>query len=178
MNITLRPTTMEDLPGIMGWVNDPDITHYFARMGHVTLEQERAYLEKMLASEKDRLFTILADGEYAGQCSINEIYWPAKNGRLFIVLTKKFQGRKLAPRVIEALLRQAFDVLKLHKVWLIVREENTRSQFIYQNSGFSREGILIDEYFVNEKYLNMVRMAILDWQFRQWHCNPMDNPPC
>ena len=167
MTIELRPTTMADLPDIMGWVNDPDITHYFAKMGHVSLEQEKAYLEKMLASEKDKLFTILIDNEYAGQCSINEIYWPAKNGRLFLVLTKKFQNRHLSKGVLEALLRQAFEIMQLHKVWLIVREDNERAQFIYQRAGFSVEGTLRDEYYVNDKYYTMIRMAILDRQFRR-----------
>jgi len=169
MNITLRPTMLTDLPDIMGWVNDPDITHYFAKMGHVTLDQEKAYLEKMLASEKDRLFTILVDGEYAGQCSINEIYWPATNGRLFMVLTKKFQKRHLSNDVLKALLQQAFERLKLHKVWLIVREDNERSQLIYQRAGFSVEGVLRDENFVNDRYYTMIRMAILDRQYRQWN---------
>lgn len=170
MNLELRPTTMTDLQGIMGWVNDPDITHYFATMGNITLEQEEAYLKRMLASKTDALFSIFLDNEYAGQCSINQIYWPAKNGRLFIVLTKKFQHRGFAPRVIETLLRQAFEIMQLHKVWLIVREDNTRSQFIYNRAGFSIEGVLRDEYFVNNRYYSMMRMAILDWQFRQWRC--------
>ena len=169
MNIELRPTTLADLPDIMGWVNDPDITHYFASMGNITPEQEEEYLKKMLASKTDRLFSIFVDEEYAGQCSINQIYWPAKNGRLFIVLTNEFQHRGLAQKVLAALLERAFIALGLHKVWLIVREDNAGSQFLYQRAGFSIEGTLRDEYFVNDKYYTMIRMAILDWQFRQWY---------
>ena len=168
MNLELRPTTLADLPNIMTWVNDPDITHYFATMSNITLEEEEAYLAKMFASNNNRLLSIFVDNEYAGQCSINQIYWPARNGRLFIVLTKQFQHRGLAPRVLEALLRYAFDVMKLHKIWLIVREDNERSQFIYQRAGFSVEGVLRDDYFVNNQYYTMIRMAVLDWQFRQW----------
>ncbi|OGF37885.1 hypothetical protein A2482_02345 [Candidatus Falkowbacteria bacterium RIFOXYC2_FULL_48_21] len=59
--------------------------------------------------------------------------------------------------------------MRLHKVWLIVREDNERAKFIYQRAGFSVEGTLLDEYFVNDRYYNMLRMAMLDRQFKQWY---------
>ena len=57
--------------------------------------------------------------------------------------------------------------MRLHKVWLIVREDNERAKFIYQRAGFSIEGTLCDEYFVNDKYYTMIRMAILDREFER-----------
>jgi len=161
-NIKLVPTRMSDIGNIMSWVNDPEVTAYFAWNKQITLEEERAVLTDLLASKNDYLFTIMINGKYAGQCSINKIYWPAKNGRIFMVLKKEFQGKRHAKQILELLKEKAFDELNLHKLWLIVREDNFKGLHIYSRCGFKLEGYLHDEYFVNGNYLDMLRMAILN----------------
>ncbi|MBI5077481.1 GNAT family N-acetyltransferase [Candidatus Falkowbacteria bacterium] len=168
-DVFLKPTTLSDIDNIMTWVNDPEIAEYFASLGNITREQETEYLEKMLASANDRLFSIFVDGVYAGQCSLNQIHWPSRNARLFLVLKKKFHGRGLAREVIAAVLRIAFDELALNKVWLIVREKNEKGRHVYRKAGFETEGVLREEYRVKGKFVNMVRMAILEREYRQWY---------
>lgn len=167
--ILLKPTTLADIDNIMTWVNDPEIAEYFASLGNITREQETIYLEKMLASGNDRFYSVFIDGIYAGQCSLNQIYWPARNARLFIVLKKEFHGRGLAREAIAAILQIAFEELKLNKVWLIVREENKKGRHIYRKAGFETEGVLREEYYVKSAFINMVRMAILAKEYRQWY---------
>jgi diamine N-acetyltransferase len=169
MSIKLWPTGLEDVEKIMTWVNDPEVTAYFATMGNITKEQEIAYLSTMLASKNDRLFSIFVDDDYAGQCSINQIHWPSQTGRIFLVLTKKFQGRGLAAKVIAELLRVAFEDLKLNKIWLIVREHNERGRYLYKRCGFETEGLLREEYKVNDNFVNMVRMSILAKEYHLWY---------
>lgn len=167
--ILLKPTTLADIDNIMTWVNDPEIAEYFAGLGDISREQETAYLEKILASDYDRLFSIFVDGQYAGQCSLNQIYWQAGNARLFLVLTKEFQGRGLAQKVIAEILCRAFDEIILNKVWLIVREKNEKGRHLYRRAGFETEGVLREEYRVKGEFVNMVRMAILAKEYRQWY---------
>ena len=62
---------------------------------------------------------------------------------------------------IRALLDIAWRELDLHKVWLIVRRDNRSAQAMYLKIGFDFEGVLRDEYRVNERYYDMVRMSIL-----------------
>jgi len=171
-HIQLRRTTMADLPNIMSWVNDKEVTAYFAWGKQVTIEEEKRYLEKLLTSKNDRVYSIILGNQYIGQCSINTIYWQAGNGRIFIALKKDAQGNGYAKRAIATLLKTGFENLKLHKLWLIVREDNFRGLHIYQNCGFRLEGLLREEYFVQDKYLNMVRMAITEEEYRQFYRRP------
>jgi diamine N-acetyltransferase len=135
---------------------------YFAnRQTHISVEEEESYLRSLLASPNDRAYSVFDGEQYVGQCSLNAIYWPARNGRLFIVIRREAQGRGYGPAAIRALLDVAWKQLDLHKVWLIVRRDNRAAQAMYLQIGFDFEGVLKDEYHVAGRYHDMVRMAIL-----------------
>lgn len=151
----------------MTWVNDREVMQYFAqRQQHIEEEEERRYLDQLVASKTDRAFSVFESGHdgpdaYVGQCSVNQIYWPARNGRVFLVVRRDKQGRGLGSAALRALVAHAFDELDLHKLWLIVRRDNRSAQAMYLRAGFEFEGMLRDEYCVAGKYFDMVRMAIL-----------------
>jgi diamine N-acetyltransferase len=162
MRLTLAPLSVSHLPHVMSWVNDREVMQYFAnRQADIGEEEERRYLEQLIASKNDRAYSIFDGDEYIGQTSINQIYWPAKNGRLFIALTRGAQGKGYGPVALRALLEVAWAELNLHKVWLIVRRDNKRAQAMYVKLGFDFEGVLLDEYCVGDRYFDMVRMAIV-----------------
>lgn len=160
--IRLEPLSLAHLDGVMGWVNDHEVLQYFAnRQTDISREEEARYLEALIASKTDRAFSIFAGERYVGQCSVNQIYWPARNGRLFIAIQKDAQGNGHGPAALRALMDRAFGELGLHKLWLIVRRDNRHAQAMYLKLGFDFEGVLHDEYCVNGRYFDMVRMAVL-----------------
>ena len=145
----------------MTWVNDQEVMQYFAlRQTQITEAEERAYLETLLASTTDRVFSIFADDDrYLGQCSVNHIYWPARNGRLFLAIVGGEQRKGYGAAALTALIDRCWSELDLHKLWLIVRSDNRAAQARYLRLGFDFEGVLRDEYFVKDRYYDMVRMA-------------------
>ena len=164
-SVRLEPLSESHVPEIMGWVNDPDVMGYFAnRQKPITADDERAYIRSLTQSNTDKAWSVFDDntGEYVGQCSINSIYWPAKNGRVFLVVTSTQQGRGYGSAILEALKWKAFEGMGFHKLWLIVREDNLKAQAKYVRAGFAFEGVLRDEYYVRGRYHNMVRMGILN----------------
>ena len=52
----------------------------------------------------------------------------------------------------------AFSVLNIHKLYLHVDRDNGRAVRIYERCGFRAEGVLKDEFFVNGRYRDAVRM--------------------
>ncbi len=162
MLVRLEPLAAAHLPHVMTWVNDRDVMQYFAnRQAPIPEDEERAYLDQLLASKTDRAWSIFFAQDYVGQCSINQIYWPAKNGRVFIAIARKFQGRGLGPAALAQMIARAWDELELHKLWLIVRKDNRSAQALYLKLGFEFEGVLKDEYKVGEQYFDMVRMGLV-----------------
>ena len=164
MRVTLRPTCFDDIHEIMRWVNDPEVLAAFANFKPVTFEQEAEYLLRLLKSGTDFTYTVLCDGKYAGQASINKIYWAALNGRLAIFLKKEFRGRGLGEEALDQLIRLAFKKHKLKKVWLMVRKDNVRARKLYKNAGLKDEATLAAEY-VDPKtnaFIDMIRMYKLN----------------
>ena len=165
MNIYLNPLSVDDAENALTWVNDPEVTQYFANMQNkISLDEEREYILRLNHSKNDKAWSVFAKvygpAKYVGQCSINQIYWPARNGRIFLAIKKEFQNNGLGKQVIQGLIEKAKE-LKLHKLWLIVRADNKKSQALYLKEGFDFEGVLKDEYFVNGSYFDMVRMGLL-----------------
>lgn len=160
--IRLVPLEPAHLLHVMSWVNDREVMQYFAnRQTPIDEKEELRYIEALVSSKNDRAFSIFDDDAYVGQCSINQIYWPAKNGRLFIVVRREMQGKGYGPAALRALFDIAWGELDLHKLWLIVRRDNRSAQAMYLKLGFDFEGVLRDEYCVGERYFDMVRMSIL-----------------
>jgi RimJ/RimL family protein N-acetyltransferase len=161
-DVRLVPLGVEHLPNVMTWVNDHEVMHYFAnRQEPIGEAEERAYIASLTASATDRAYSVFAGDDYVGQCSVNQIYWPAKNGRLFVVVRRDAQGRGYGPAAVQRLLDIAWGDLGLHKIWLIVRRDNRSAQAMYLKLGFDFEGVLRDEYCVAGRWLDMVRMSIV-----------------
>lgn len=169
MTVRLRPLAVEDVDNIMLWINDPEVTRNFARFDHVfSREEEQAYVEKMLASEADKVFSVESgDGTYCGQAGLHQIYWPSRNARAALVIRREMSGRGLGQAALRELLRIAFEEVKLHKVWLVVFRSNEKGRHIYEKCGFRVEGFLRDEYFHRAAFHDMVRMAILEDEWRR-----------
>lgn len=165
--IGLRPVSLDDIDTIMTWVNDPEVVRNFATMGQITREQELAFLERMIASKEDRLYAIVTvdDPERPrniGNAGIHKIYWPARNGRLGVVIgSKSDHGRGYGQEAMALLLALGFEEIGLHKLWLVHYAENTKMRHLAEKLGFQQEGLLRDEYFCEGHFHDMFRHAIL-----------------
>src|SRR5439155_5810374 len=119
------PLSLDHLPHVMTWVNDREVMQYFAtRQTTIAEEEERRYLEYLLASKNDRAWSVFDGDDYVGQTSINQIYWPARNGRVFLVVRRAMQHRGYGTAMLRQLIHLAWEELDLHKLWLIVRKDN------------------------------------------------------
>ncbi len=171
LRVCLRPIAESDVDAIMTWLNDPEITRNFAAFSEpVTREQELAFVRGMRASNTDSLFAVeLVDipGELIGTAGLHRIYWPAKNGRLGVMIGRRaVQGRGLGQEAMQLLVAYGFERLGLHKLWLVHYADNARMRHIAGKLGFQQEGVLRDEYFHAGTWHDMVRHAILAPQWR------------
>ena len=168
--ITLKLLDIDqDLEHIMGWVNDPTIVSNFGWFdGKVTRENEQKYLEKMLASPTDRLYSVVDDqGKYVGQAGIHEIDYRNKHARFGLIIANKENWRRgYGQNIVDALLDKAFGELNMHKVWGMFVQQNTKAFHLFvKKCGFRVEGILQEEYFRDGKYHPMVRIGMTENEY-------------
>ena len=78
---------------------------------------------------------------------------------LNVTVSPEHQGRGYATRATRLAMDYAFTVLNLYKLFLVVDVENTRAVAVYKKLGFTEEGILRHEFFVDGVYRDAYRMA-------------------
>jgi RimJ/RimL family protein N-acetyltransferase len=168
--LRIRPAILRDLDNIMTWINDPEVVSNIANIKPpVSWYEESVWLERTLDNPNERLYSFedAATGAYVGQGGIHQIYWPARTGRLAIIIKKEFQGRGYGKAATRELMRVGFDDLKLNKLWCIVREDNPKTVHLNCDvMGFRQEGRLIDEYAIDGRYYTMLRLAMLEREYR------------
>jgi len=168
--IRLEPLNMSHLDGVMTWINDPAVTFYFAKMGEViTREAEARYLRHLIDSSQDRIYSIFAGSDYVGQIGVSKIYGPAGNGRVGLMLRREAWGRGIAKNAAALLFEKAFGPeMGLHKLWLILRKDNMKGRHLWESLGFQLEGRLRQEYWVQDKYHDMLRFGLLSSDSPVW----------
>lgn len=169
--VTLRPVDERDVDDILSWVNDMSVVGNLATFAGkpLTREDELAWVRKMRTSTDDKVFTVTAsaDGRYLGQVGLHQIFWRSKVARGAAVIARRDEmSRGFGSAAIASLMDIAFGELGLHKVWLMVFATNTRSRRTWSRLGFVEEGTLRDEYFHDGQWHDMVRMGLLEDEWR------------
>ena len=177
--VRLRGICDSDVDAIMTWINDPEVTKHFAAFDRdVTREDELRFVTNMRASPTDCLFAIervvseaqppreraehVDDGAMIGTVGLHQIYRPAQNARLGIMLGGAgARGAGLGQEALRLVVAYAFERLGLHKVWMVHYASNERMRHIAHKLGFRAEGCLRDEYFHRGAWHDMVRQGLL-----------------
>jgi len=81
-----------------------------------------------------------------------------------IVVTDKGKGYGRA--AVRAIKRYAFDSLSAHRLWLDVKEHNTRARAVYEKEGFRYEGTLRECRKGPAGFESLVVMSVLEQEDR------------
>ena len=92
--------------------------------------------------------------------NIDPVHKNAEYG-IFIGETEAL-GRGYGTDAAKLAVQYAFEELKLHKLYLRVISDNKRAIQSYQNAGFKLECVMKDEIYVDGKFCDVARMAILN----------------
>ncbi|MCY3410217.1 MAG: GNAT family N-acetyltransferase [Candidatus Heimdallarchaeota archaeon] len=80
-----------------------------------------------------------------------------------IVISEKDRGFGRA--VLEAIKHFAFDVQKIHRLWLDVLDYNERAIALYKSVGFTYEGTLRDVDYFEDRYHSLHIFSILSNEY-------------
>jgi ribosomal-protein-serine acetyltransferase len=109
---------------------------------------------------------IWVGGVFAGNVGCHPISWANRNCSLGYWIDAAQQGKGVITRCCAAMLDYLFDQLRLHRVEIRCGTGNTRSCAIPERLGFTREGMLREGDWVNDRWVDLVVWGMIEEQWR------------
>jgi RimJ/RimL family protein N-acetyltransferase len=167
--VRLRPVTLEDLPQIVAWENDPEATRFAGGALGTTVEGE---WQRLLADEEAGQRTTwavetVADGRLIGVIGLHSINRYHHRARVFLMIGRLAdRGQGCGTDALRCLLRYAFTHGGWHRISMRVLPENRGMLRSAEKCGFQGEGASREAWFVDGEFHDDLRLAILeqDWQ--------------
>jgi len=113
-------------------------------------------------------------GRYIGGIRLHGISPADRHARLALgIFDRRFWSHGYGTEAIRLILRYGFEEMRLHRIDLFVLEYNFRAIHAYEKCGFTCEGRLRDNAFVDGVWYDDLIMAILEPEYRaQPWCAP------
>ena len=170
----LRPFTEADAAVMAEIIEDPDVVRFTGEpSAELTAERLRDWYGSRSA-QTDRLDLAVTDratGELVGEVVLFE--WdPRARGCTFRTLVgPRGRGRGLGTEATRLIVGHGFERLGLHRIELEVYGHNARALRVYEKVGFVREGVRREADFRDGRWLDWVRMAMLEqeWAAHRGH---------
>ncbi|WP_108651501.1 spermidine N1-acetyltransferase [Dongshaea marina] len=166
--IRLRPLEREDLYYVHKLDNNASIMRYWFEEPYEAFVELSDLYDKHIHDQSERRFIIEHQQEKLGLVELVEINHIHRRAEFQIILEPRHQGMGYATIATRLAIDYAFSVLNLHKLYLIVDEENKKAIHIYTKVGFVFEGALKDEFFINGRYRTTHRMCIFQEDYFNW----------
>lgn len=156
--VSIRKTTEADLDFVIAAENVSENSLYVAQW---TREQHIAAFHN-----EDILHAIIkAEGKsvgYAITAGIKDANKAIELRRIVVVEKGKGYGKA----AIQLYKKLAFEEFKAHRLWLDVREYNTKARDLYKALGFVEEGYIRECILVDNKYVSHYIMSILEQEYK------------
>ncbi|AKC60110.1 spermidine N1-acetyltransferase [Blochmannia endosymbiont of Polyrhachis (Hedomyrma) turneri] len=165
-DIRLRPLEREDLHFIHKINNNETIMKYWFEEPHEAYVELKDIYHKNIHNINERRFIIDKKNTNIGLVELVDINHIHRRAEFSLLIAPEHQGKGYASIATYLALNFGFMVLNLHKLYLIVDEENIKAIHIYKKLGFKEEGKLLKEFFINGKYRNTLRMYIFQNKYR------------
>jgi len=106
---------------------------------------------------------------------IDLINLKAEPGRFLIGNTEKARGIPAAFEAMKLIYELAFDLLKLHRIYGTISEENTEMIKLQKYFGMKEEGRLRKHYYINGRFQDAIYFGLLINEYRDVTLTRLNN---
>jgi RimJ/RimL family protein N-acetyltransferase len=165
--ITLRPPSLEDVPTLTRWVNDPELRRFIKRPFPMTLHGEAEWIQSLLKrSDTDVVLVLDLKGTHIGMMGIHRINWKDRTANTGAFIgEKQYWGKGYGTDAKMVLIDYAFNTLGLRKLSSHVYAFNERSIAYSKHCGYVEEGRLIRQRFIEGEYHDEVILSLFKEQW-------------
>ena len=168
--LTIRDFQADDLDAIHAYAADPLVTRYMF-YGPRTFEDTRAYLERMLASQREEPRMVwelgvnqTADQRLVGACDLTlENMDEADLGFIF---ARNVWGMGYATEAARAMVRVGFEQLGIRRIFSTCDAANVASARVLEKAGLRREATLENHKFAKGQWWTSLLYGV---SLEEWH---------
>lgn len=168
--IYLRLMTAEDTENIIKWRNSDVVRKQFIYQKEFTVESHENWIKTMIETGKAaQMMIVLNEGDRAiGSVYVRDIDLENKKAEYGIFIGETdCLGKGYGTEAAELMIEYAFEFLGIHKLMLRVYAENERAIKSYEKAGFKKEAYLKDDVYVQEKFRDIVLMAVINQEDKE-----------
>ena len=164
-NLIYKPLSLEHLSkDYVNWLNDDKVNKYLESGNDYNLKKLENFLIEV--EKKEILFWAIhlkKNNTHIGNIKIDPINEKHGLGEYGILIGKKSEwGKGYAKESSKTIIKFCFEKIKLRKIALGVVEDNIAALELYKKIGFVVEGRLKKHGIYNNKYCNLIRMAMFN----------------
>ena len=137
--LILRPWRDDDAEDLYKYASDPEVGPPAGWPFHTSVENSREIIRTVLSAPETYAVCLKADGRPVGSVGLhrNDIAESEDEYELGYWLGKPFWGQGIIPEASRELLRYAFDVLGMQRIWCGHYDGNVKSRRVMEKLGFS-----------------------------------------
>jgi RimJ/RimL family protein N-acetyltransferase len=169
-NVTLGNLSVECAKVMFQRMCDPNVSRNIGLRDKPSLEKTISWVSHALQDPLIYPFSILFNGQHVGNVILDRVDNYLGNARVSAFLGDSFhRGKGIGLTGTYLALKEGFDTFSLHKIYLAAHVDNLPSRNIAAKLGFALEGILRDEFILDEKRVDLLYFGLLETDFRQLH---------
>ncbi|MCM5509480.1 MULTISPECIES: GNAT family N-acetyltransferase [Vibrio] len=149
----------------VAWLNDPKVNKYLeSRYVSHTMETCKDFVQSVQDDENSVMFAIfeLESGTHIGNVKLAEINRRYKRAEIGILIgDQNVWGRGYAREAIQLLEEYAKSQLSLRRITAGCYDCNERSVSLFESMGYKREGVFVEHFIFEGRYVDSIRMGKL-----------------
>lgn len=162
----LREIMPDDDEVLFAILSDQEVMRYWSSAPYTSIDQARRLIEVIRGRFREKAaieWGIVAkdSGRLAGKCSFHRWHKDHFRAEVGYVLARESWGGGVMMEVLPAVLRYGFDGMSLHSVEAMLDPENTRSKRVLERLGFTKEGHLRENFYLNGKFSDTAIYSLL-----------------
>lgn len=177
--VHLTAVLREDVQRIARWLEDEEVSSLWlgrypdgtpVHLGYVpqeALKTSKEAWDQVFGDPHRNIFSIrTAAGEHIGEAHLT-VEWPLRSAEVAVLIGRKdYWGKGYGTGTMKELLRLAFEVHDLDRVWADVPEFNTAAYHMCRRLGFIEEGRLRKSRPRGGQRFDSIVMGILKGEYR------------
>lgn len=167
-NISIVPLSNQHAEKTAGWVQNQTVRENIGLRSEPSLEKTVRWIEQAAKDTSISAFAIIIDEVHIGNTILDKHDVYLATARFSIYIGEQSTRRSGVGRTATyQICKYGFDKLSLHKIWLTVHSQNFSAINTYNQVGFELEGVLKEEFLLNDKRLSAFYMGLLKNDFEK-----------